>query len=263
MRVFWESGEPRKALQPLYPFHRQVPGKQPDRTYRLHGQVGDGTRTWAIFEDNELVTEHCPEDLLAATLERLITARVLARQHGLVLIHAATVVVNGGCVVLPGPSGAGKTTLALALRDQGIQVLGDDILMLDPASLTACAYPRSFLIKDDRRSPRVRLEVYGDVHGEPSAGRAFRVGHIILPERRAAAAAALFPCRGTEALQSLIQLTESRLAGAELTFRALARLVRRARLHRLIYAEASQGAAVLIRMLRAGLDSRLSGRFPA
>ncbi|MFQ5671296.1 MAG: hypothetical protein ACE5HD_12400 [Acidobacteriota bacterium] len=272
VKVLWESGNPRQALRTLYPYHRRVSSRQADHTYQLRGRVQGGAWLWTIVEDDQLVAEHCAEHRLADTLERQITIRAMSRQGGQILIHAATARVGGGAVVLPAPSGAGKTTLTLALRDRGIQVLGDDILMLDPVSLTARAFPRSFLIKGGTAARRIRLEAYRDVHGEISAGRAVRVDHLIFLERRTAAIATLSPCTGTESLQALIPLMEPRHAGAERSFHALVRVIQNARRHRLIYAEASQGAVAAARLLGAwasssrnglGQESRRSGRLLA
>lgn len=52
---------------------------------------------------------------------------VLARQHDMAFLHAATVEVRGNGLLLMGSKGAGKSTLALALGARGHAVLGDEV----------------------------------------------------------------------------------------------------------------------------------------
>jgi hypothetical protein len=66
--------------------------------------------------------------------ERLMIGRVLpwtALVRGLEIFHAAAVTLDGGAVVLIGPSGAGKTSLAVRLALAGGGFLTDDVLAVD------------------------------------------------------------------------------------------------------------------------------------
>ena len=56
----------------------------------------------------------------------------LFRQRGRFPLHAAALANEGRGLLLAGPSGAGKTTLALALRRAGFQFLGDDTCLMLP-----------------------------------------------------------------------------------------------------------------------------------
>lgn len=56
----------------------------------------------------------------------------LLRQRGRFPLHAAALAVEGRGLLVAGPSGAGKTTLALALRRAGFQFLGDDTCLMEP-----------------------------------------------------------------------------------------------------------------------------------
>ncbi len=46
------------------------------------------------------------------------------------LLHASCVVIGGKAVLLAGPSGTGKSDLALRLIDEGAQLLSDDQVLL-------------------------------------------------------------------------------------------------------------------------------------
>jgi hypothetical protein len=78
-------------------------------------------------------------------------ADALARcDTGRHVIHAATVYAPQGDLLLTGESGAGKTTLSLALTARGLRVGGDDTATLDPVTNTVLPVPRCFHI--DERS---------------------------------------------------------------------------------------------------------------
>ncbi len=55
---------------------------------------------------------------------------LLLIQRRILLIHGSTVVVNGQAYIFTGASGAGKSTIAAALRKQGYPLLADDISAL-------------------------------------------------------------------------------------------------------------------------------------
>lgn len=57
------------------------------------------------------------------------------------LVHASCVSIDGRAVLLRGPSGSGKSDLALRLIDQGAALVADDQVVLDVAAgqLTASA----------------------------------------------------------------------------------------------------------------------------
>lgn len=66
--------------------------------------------------------------------QRLLVAQALpfaAVLQGLEVLHASAVAIAGGGVVLVGPSGAGKTSLALALCAAGADFLADDVLAVE------------------------------------------------------------------------------------------------------------------------------------
>jgi hypothetical protein len=89
-------------------------------------------------------TRACPEDtwLLSHPLLTLPLIETL-RRRGLFNIHAAGAARNGRALLIAGPSGAGKTTLSIALARAGFDFLGDDTLFLTRAGdgLQVCAFP--------------------------------------------------------------------------------------------------------------------------
>ncbi|HET8655249.1 MAG TPA: hypothetical protein VFL93_07020 [Longimicrobiaceae bacterium] len=73
-----------------------------------------------------------PDRLAAEVVDPLVL--FLLTRAGRVPLHAAGVVMGDTAVVLAGPSGVGKSTLALAARRAGLRVLSDDAVhvQLDP-----------------------------------------------------------------------------------------------------------------------------------
>lgn len=74
----------------------------------------------------------------------------LVKRRGLYPLHAAAASVDGRGLLLTGTSGAGKTTLALALARVGWDFLGDDLTLLQPREdgLAALAFPDEVDVAD-------------------------------------------------------------------------------------------------------------------
>jgi hypothetical protein len=93
----------------------------------------DAVRVTArIGDDDEALREHRIVSSVVCTL--------LAMRGDLVL-HASAVAAGGRAVVFCGPTGRGKSTLALALGEAGHPVLGEDGLAIDLERGEPVAYP--------------------------------------------------------------------------------------------------------------------------
>lgn len=260
------SPEASVALTPLYPFHRLSHVRPPDLAYTLLKVRLDGGCAWSVYEDGSLVAEACPTQRLSETLERRITTMALERQQGSILLHAAAIASREACAIFPGGSGVGKTTLVMALRELGCQVLGDDILLLDPNRRTVRAYPRSFLIKPsgagtartvNGAARQTRLAAFPDIHGNPSAARALPVEWVVFLDIGRRRRPEMLHVGDAESLRRLLHLSDCRRVREEAAFGALSALVREAGCHRLRYSEAGEGAEALLRFLtRAARDGR-------
>lgn len=90
---------------------------------------------------------------------------------GLTLTHAAAVGRNGRCVLIPGRSGSGKSTTALACLAAGLDCLGDDYVVVDAAARTAhTLYCAGKLTRDGlRRLPALAADVIVAPRGEEKA----------------------------------------------------------------------------------------------
>ena len=61
--------------------------------------------------------------------------------QGLEVFHASAVVRHGEAIAFLGPSGAGKTSLAVELCARGASFLADDVLALEPRGVELLAHP--------------------------------------------------------------------------------------------------------------------------
>lgn len=64
-------------------------------------------------------------------LRHMMLELALEEASGIVDVHAAVAVKQGRALLVAGPSGAGKTTLALSLLDLGWTYFGDDLAVVD------------------------------------------------------------------------------------------------------------------------------------
>jgi hypothetical protein len=78
--------------------------------------------------------------LQAQVLEPVMYLKLLERN--VLLMHAAGVAARDKGYLFPAHGGTGKTTLSIALLDQGCHLLGDDLLFVDVSERRVYAYPR-------------------------------------------------------------------------------------------------------------------------
>ena len=103
----------------------------PAARLRLAGTTAD----WRLEVDGVAVAAgDTLDEAVARTLSEMVAAGCATTQRLLVL-HAAGVGRAGRGVLLIGPGGAGKTTLATALNASGWALLGDDVI---PVTLDGC-----------------------------------------------------------------------------------------------------------------------------
>jgi hypothetical protein len=125
---------------------------------------------------------------------------MLSRARGYMAIHAAGVVRDGVGIVIQGPAGAGKSTLAIACARRGFGVLAEDVVFVrvTPSDIEFWGMPwtqrllpdaRAFFPEltslEDRRQPNgeMKLEVDLDVAFPGLAVPTAAPGPIVLLER--------------------------------------------------------------------------------
>jgi hypothetical protein len=212
--------------------------------------VEAGTGRWGAYQDGERSLWAPSVPALARSLVWLLNALALNAPSSQVYVHAAVASCEGRAVILPGRSGAGKTTLVTALSLDGWTYLSDEVAALDLRRHVVHPYPRPLALEEGSwalfpgagaRWPAGVPELVTDLllllpatlgtsaPPEPAQPAAF-----VFPEVVPGAATALHPIGRAEALERLVGLTFNlRELGAD-GFSGLANAVGRSTCRRLV-----------------------------
>jgi hypothetical protein len=88
------------------------------------------------------------DDQLVPLIKTSMIELALERSGDFGAVHAAGVGRAGQCVLLPAVSGTGKSTLTAALVAAGLDLLGDDTIVLDADNLAARPVPFAICVKE-------------------------------------------------------------------------------------------------------------------
>ncbi|WP_375396237.1 HprK-related kinase A [uncultured Sphingomonas sp.] len=239
----------RAPIDQLADLYRDYPGCEdgiPDFTVRLF--AARPWRRWIrpkmMMGGDFVLPEAAPvalrHGLLAA--EMAMNLQMALGQRRYLLLHASAVERDGHALVMTGVSGAGKSTLAALLAGRGWRLMGDEFVLLDPATRLVHAFPRLVSVKNAaiavvaRATPGGR---WGPLLADTPKGA---IRHLV-PDTRAIAAMAdpahpaliLFPAFGhdadirpvapSEMFVRLTQASTNYVALGERGFEALTRLV--------------------------------------
>lgn len=188
-----------------------------------------------------------------------------------VALHAAAVAREGSALLLPGPPGAGKTTLTLELLERGWTYLSDDLAPISVSSGMVHPVPKPLHVKDAAswdlwRSRWAVPEWVGPplssflvpVSGFDVAGDPLPVRLIVFPDfelgarlRVTRVGAALALARGAE---------NARAGGPrsrQSTLPVLARLLRHAEAWAMTYGDSSEAADQLVKKAQTEYGSEV------
>jgi hypothetical protein len=194
-----------------------------------------------------------------------VNSETVRRTGDFLLIHAGAVCTRGGQgVVLPGASGAGKTTLVAGLVAAGFHYLSDEAAAIDPVARRLYPYPKAMTIKRQLAElfPGVRIPgarsgwVDGQVHLRPedirpdSVGWACDVGLIVTPRYVEGAATEVVPMTPAEAAVELGRNALNLSLYGSRALPALADVVRHARCFRMVSGDLSEAVAAVTRLAR-------------
>jgi hypothetical protein len=158
--VDYSAGRAAAIVEHLYSSIGCEPSGAPDATLSLIENVSDG-----IFELSCNGEVRCRDHLdgaIGSWLLHLTTLELASRSTGGLLLHAAAVASDGQCVVLPGSTGAGKTTLTAYLAGRGFRYMTDELTFVADGSTTVEAFVRPLKLKTDgaaalRRENRLQI----------------------------------------------------------------------------------------------------------
>jgi hypothetical protein len=125
---------------------RPLDGPMPPTTVSLRRQVSGA---WTVVDPAGVAVPTASGGAGALELlHQLVVALMRGLQErGLLAVHAAAVSRGDRAIVLSGPGGSGKTTLALALAARGCEILSDELAVLDPASHLVYPYRRNVHVR--------------------------------------------------------------------------------------------------------------------
>jgi hypothetical protein len=105
--------------------HLEGPPRPASTTYKL-----SQTQGWALIGKGDAPASVFRPEMAAVRLKGLVLDEVLRSDLHLAALHAACVLKHDRGIMLLGSPGAGKTTLALALLNQGYRYGSDDVTVL-------------------------------------------------------------------------------------------------------------------------------------
>lgn len=146
--------------------------REPDGTvnFRIEAHPETGYLIWGPAYGRHILSadgRHAlciPGGCAADAWQRLLIAQVLpfaALLHGLEVFHASAVVIDRSAVAFVGPSGAGKTSVALELCRRGASFLADDVLAVERVGEELLGYPGTPVAGLDHAEAQ-RLELAGE-----------------------------------------------------------------------------------------------------
>jgi hypothetical protein len=103
-------------------------------------------RTWLTLPGDSALPFDDPW-VLAEVLRYWLVEHAVTRARGVVPLHAAALGRRGRGVLLAGPSGAGKTTLAVALAEAGWALASDDVAPIDAATGLVRPFPKPLSVR--------------------------------------------------------------------------------------------------------------------
>jgi len=176
-------------------------------------------------------------------------------------VHASAAVFDGGAIVLPGPMGAGKSTLVAALVRAGLGYLTDEVAAFDPVTRAIVPYPKylslgpelAHLLAAPPESVRPFIGdqtlVPPDVLRPGAAAPAAVPRLVVAPRFERGAAATIEPLRPAEALSTLAQHAFHIEQDGPRTLDVLAGVVEQASCYRLVSGDVEEATALLLDLI--------------
>lgn len=268
-RVGSDWRAPIAALEMLYADYPRPQDGIPDFNVRLFA-----ARPWRRFlrpsvniGGDFVIPDAAPlplaQGLLAA--EMGMNLQMALGQRRYLLLHASGVEKDGKALLMTGESGAGKSTLAALLMTRGWRLLGDEFVLIDPATGKVHGFPRLISLKNQA------VEVLADAAPKGRWGPSLEgtpkgtIRHLV-PDARAIAAMdepatpalLLFPNFGFEAAERdvppsecfvrLTQASTNYVTLAEAGYDALTGLVRRIPARAIDYPDTATALATVERL---------------
>jgi hypothetical protein len=120
----------------------------------LYVLSGDPRGGWFVDASGDKTDQGLTLPDALAALEYRLFRDLLARADAPFHLHGAALKAPSGAfsILILGASGAGKTTLALALMARGFVPFADDMVLIEPDTLALQVFPRAFHIDGSTRA---------------------------------------------------------------------------------------------------------------
>jgi len=154
-------------------------------------------------------------------LDKLLTIELQYQRPDLYFIHAAAVALNGRVALLAAPPGTGKSTLTLALLNNGFSYLSDELAPIDVRTMTVHPYAHALCLKAVPPQPYVlpprtlageRFHVPVAALSAPIVTEALSLAAIIFIQRSQGAPAGSLPITPARAAARLMANTLNPMA---------------------------------------------------
>lgn len=110
---------------------------------------GTSDKRWEILREGEVLATRKTRLGAARHAEWRMVREAVRAESEFIHWHGSALTKQGSTLLIPGKSGTGKSTLSLALAANGFQMLGDDIVFMDPVSGEIHPFHRAIRIHND------------------------------------------------------------------------------------------------------------------
>lgn len=190
VEIHTEDGDAAALLELLWSPMTTAETGQPAREYTIARDEGGG---WIATADDSVEAVHETLWGLTDALRYAMLELCEQRLEGFVTLHAAAVARGDDLVLLAGESGAGKTTLTLALLDAGWTYLSDDLAPVSVATGLVHPFPKPLGVKDAPAWERVRSAFDSIALGPPTGSFLVPASHWVVGTEASRPSALLFP----------------------------------------------------------------------
>jgi hypothetical protein len=263
-QVVVESDEGPLLVAVRAPFRAlEAPAPDPDAPHLLVSRRPDG---YVVTGGREGISRlgSLEETLVSVRYE--VVRQLIEARSDLLWLHAGAVARGGRALLIVGPGGVGKSTLATALLDRGFRYLGDDVAPIDlgtgrvvpfPTAPTVWRHPGRWVVPEAVTAlPRADVRVTPRSVARAPVG----VAALVFPRYVAAGPSAVERCAPGEAALTLLQQSLNFPSHRETAVRWACQLAAGRPAFRLAYADVGRAVELLTTSVGEPSPASRSGR---